>query len=184
MNRFVIASALLSALSLSTVPAHAQEQGQIGLVMSLPADVGVLWHVSDNIAVRPEINFSFGSSEAEVAGIEAERSRTGFSFEASVLFYLDAADSVRTYVSPRVGFDWSSADDSDTVLDASGDAIEVSVSYGAQYTPVRRFSVFGELGLEYARSTTTLSAGPGGDVESRSTGWGPRSQVGVILYFN
>lgn len=184
MKRFVVSSALLSALFLSTAPAHAQEQGQIGFVMSLPADVGLLWHVSDNIAVRPEINFSFGSSEGEIAGLATETSRRGFSFETSVLFYLDAVDNVRTYVSPRVGFDWSTADDSDSVLDVSGDGIEVSVSYGAQYTPVRRFSVFGEIGLEYARSTATVDLGPGGEVETRSSGWGPRTQVGVILYFN
>ena len=184
MKRFVLSSALLSALSLSTVPAHAQEQGQIGLVMALPTDVGLIWHISDNIAVRPEINFSFGSSEGDVAGVDTETSRRGFSVETSVLFYLDAIENVRTYVSPRVGFDWSSADDNDSVLDASGDAIEVSVSYGAQYTPVRRFSVFGELGLEYARSTATVDVGPAGEIEARSSGWGPRSQVGVILYFN
>ena len=184
MNRFVIASALFSALSLSTVPAHAQEQGQIGLVMSLPADVGLLWHVSDNIAVRPEIDFSFGSTEGEVAGVGAETSRRGFGLDTSVLFYLDAVESVRTYVSPRVAFSWSTFDDNDSAVDASGDAIEVSVSYGAQYAPVRRFSVFGELGLEYARSTSTVDVGIDGEVESRSSSWGPRAQVGVILYFN
>ena len=183
MKRFVISSALLSALSLSTAPAYAQEQGQVGLVMALPTDLGVIWHVSDNIAVRPEINFSFGSSEGEIDGFDADTSRRGFSFETSVLFYLDAADSVRTYFSPRVGFDWTTTDDDDSVLDASGDGIEVSVSYGAQYTPVRRFSVFGEIGLEYARSSLTVDVGAG-EVETRSSGWGPRSQVGVILYFN
>lgn len=185
VKRLVVSSVFLSALSFLAVPAHAQEQGDVGLVIALPTDIGAIWHVSDRVAVRPEINFSFGKSETELASVgEIETTGRGFSFETSVLFYLDDIDSVRTYVAPRIGFDWSSSEDNDSADDGSGNAFEASVSYGAQYSPVSRFSVFGEIGLEYGRAKSEVSVGEGPQIETRVTNWGPRTQVGVILYFN
>ena len=182
MKRLVLPFLALSALCVFPTAASAQERGDVGLVMAMPTDVGVMWHVSDKIAVRPEINFSFGSTEVDGGlGQGAEASRRGLSLETSVLFYLGAIDGVQTYVAPRVGFDWASIENDDTDNDISGGGMEVSLSYGAQYTPVSRFAVFGEIGLEYARAVAELD--PSGNIESRNASWGPRTQVGVILYF-
>lgn len=178
MRRLVLFLAAVFAVCASPVPASAQERGDVGLVIALPTDVGVIWHVTERVAVRPEINFSFGSTEIEGALASVEQSGRGFSLETSVLFYLGAIDGVRTYVAPRVAFDWASIDSG--ASEVSNDGMEASLSYGAEYSPVPRFSVFGEIGLEFARSTT--SADPGLDIESRTSTWGPRTQVGVILY--
>ena len=185
MKRLLVPFLFIGAIAVSPAPAAAQQQGDIGAVIALPTDVGLIWHVSDTIAVRPEINFAFGKSETELASVgEIETSGRGFSVETSVLFYLDDIDSVRTYVSPRIGFDWTSSEDNDSADDGSGNAFEASVSYGAQYSPVSRFSVFGEIGLEYGRAKSEVSVGDGPQIETRVTNWGPRTQVGVILYFN
>lgn len=181
MKRVLSSVLTLCALCAWPAAAYAQERGNVGLVIAMPTDVGVIWHVTDTVAVRPEINFSFGSSELEGLGASAESSRRAYSLETSVLFYAGDVSGVRTYVAPRVGFEWSSLDPQDNDTEISGDSVEVSLSYGAEYAPVARFSIFGELGLEYARATAGLDTG--GNIESRTSAWGPRTQVGVILYF-
>jgi hypothetical protein len=181
VKRVVLSFLALGAFCASSVPASAQERGNVGLVMAMPTDVGVIWHVTDKVAVRPEINFSFGSSETEVLGLTTERTGRAYSFETSVLFYVGTIDVLRTYVAPRVAWEWSSSSNDDIDAESSSDGMEVSMSYGAEYAPVPRFSVFGEIGLEYARWTSGTE--PGSPFESRSSAWAPRTQVGVVLYF-
>ena len=69
----------------------------------------------------------------------------------------------------------------DSPDDASSDGVELSLSYGAEYSPVPRFSVFGEIGLEYARSTLTFGSEPG-VTKTTGSGWAPRTMVGVTFY--
>ena len=148
--------------------------------MALPASVGFIWHASDRIAVRPEISFGFSSTETEtpVGDIEFDSSSVGIA--ASVLFYTGGTDTVRTYLSPRFEYARVSlADDDD---DQSDDGISLSGSFGAQYNPVPRFSVFGEVGLEYVRANSSFGTGVA-TFETRSSAIGTRSAVGVILYF-
>jgi hypothetical protein len=183
VKRLVIPIVALSSLCVSIVPAHAQERGQVGIVMAVPTDVGLMWHLSEKIAFRPEMSFNFLSSDVEAGGTNVqESSGREFGLEASVLFYLNGADSLRTYVSPRVAYAWSSEEDDDSADDASNDGFELSASFGAEYSPVPRFSVFGEIGLEYARSTSTFSSGSG-EIERSGSSWAPRTMVGVTYYF-
>src|SRR5262245_13190537 len=59
-------SALWLVCLLSVVivkPAAAQEKGQVGLTMGAPAAVGIVWHVTDRVAVRPELVFSRVTNE-------------------------------------------------------------------------------------------------------------------------
>ena len=74
----------------------------------------------------------------------------------------------------------------------SGHANFVSGSFGAQYALGRRFSVFGELGLGFSRTTTSptpssTSIAAGGSTSivgtSSSSTLGTRSGAGVVLYF-
>ena len=43
---------------LAVTSAGAQDQGKIGITMAYPASVGMLWRVSDKVAVRPELSTS------------------------------------------------------------------------------------------------------------------------------
>src|SRR5436190_11165577 len=100
------------AAFVGAAPAAAQDAGQIGITMGYPAAIGVLWHVSDRIGLRPEVSLVRGTSEttitlsipivgapttSEVVTSENWQVGTG----VSALFYLGKGEALRTYVSPR-----------------------------------------------------------------------------------
>jgi hypothetical protein len=178
--RIVGAGALLAAW-LTPVGAAAQERGQAGVTMGYPAQFGFLWHASDNLAIRPELSIVHASTESttSVLGITSSHDSTGVSAGASVLWYFEKRDSVRTYFAPRLAFSHTTSDTAGVGIPT---ATSVSASFGAQYTPVRRFAVFGEVGYGVTRSSYEASL-PIGTSEYKSTAWAPRGSVGVILYF-
>src|SRR5438128_1230854 len=46
--------------------AAAQDHGRVGLVIGYPAAAGVILHVSDRVAVRPDVSFSQTSQDIAV----------------------------------------------------------------------------------------------------------------------
>ena len=181
---------------LSTVPlmvllcgigtAHAQDNSRIGLVMGYPASIGVLWHVTDRIAIRPEIDFFRSTVTVERTGglvplPEDEDTSSVVRPGVSALFYLGPKEDLRTYVSPRFVF----VSTGTTGSDEETDSYLVSGSFGAQYALGRRFAVFGEIGIEWTKSTSRFdSLTPiAGTTTFRRTGVASRSGVGVVLYF-
>jgi hypothetical protein len=167
-------------LVLSPVAAAAQERGQVGVTMGFPASVGFIWHATDRVALRPEIDFAFGSSKSDINdNITTESDSRAFSIGASLLWYLTpAAEHVHPYISPRVVF-FKSTSERDDLPDADSDGLDLSASFGVQYAPVPHFSVFGEVGIVY-----TNAEGSFGDSQSSSTAFGTRTAVGVIYYFS
>ena len=167
--------------------AHGQDNPRVGLVMGYPASIGVLWHVSDRIAVRPEIDFFRSTITIERTGglipIPADEEDTSSVIRpgVSALFYLGAMADLRTYVSPR----FVVVSTETTGSDQETDSYLASGSFGAQYRLGRRFAVFGELGIEWTKSTSRFdSATPiAGTTTLRRTGVASRSGVGVVLYF-
>ena len=83
--------------------AAAQDSGKVGITMGYPAAVGIIWHLGDTVALRPELTFSGSSSETDRAGnvIDIESDGWAFGTGISALFYLHQYDRVRTYFSPR-----------------------------------------------------------------------------------
>jgi hypothetical protein len=202
MKRTALFLAATAAL-LGAAPAAAQDAGQVGITMGYPATIGVLWHPSDRIGLRPEVSLTRGTSEttitlstpvfgvprvseSEVTTSENWLVGTG----VSALFYLVKGDALRTYVSPRFTYARSSSTGTTfvslpvviapptTVTSNYG----VSGSVGAQYALAKRFGVFGEVGLAYARSTITPNSTTFRS-EGKNTTIGLRSGVGVVLYF-
>jgi len=186
-------------------PAVAQEKAQVGLTMGYPASVGVVWHAVDRVAVRPE--FTFTQSTTEVTGIltlsignqtqtfETLSTVTGTAVGTGVsaLLYVTKRDGLGLYVSPRYTYSHLSAAPSASRAAASTTTSThgVSGSLGAQYAMGRRFGVFGEVGLMYARGlieTPEIEGGPNSPLptsqsESRNRSIGLRSGVGIVLYF-
>jgi hypothetical protein len=182
--------------------AFAQDAGKVGLTMGYPTNVGVMIHVTDAFALRPEFTFAQSSLETEIgaatAGLELNSSDTwSYGVGVSVLFYLSADDNLRTYVSPRFLYSRAATDTTSPTganlppleTEVRGSAFSVAASFGAQYSLHRRFSVFGELGAAYSDSETT-STGSGLGIlpivirtTVDSSSWGVRSAVGVIWYF-
>lgn len=191
MKRALVGLALLGAcLAPGTV--SAQEAGAKGVTMGFPASVGVIWHASDKLAVRPDFSFSHSSTDTPLG----ETSGNTFGLGVSVLFYTRKWDNAAMYFAPRVA--WSRATREsradldgfpgvipifvDTETESSSDLYSYSGSFGAQAWVGRRFSVFGEVGLAYSTSSeeadSILSTG---DVSLKS--FNIRSGVGVVLYF-
>jgi len=202
MTRLMLAvSVVLSA----GANAFAQDAGQIGVTLGYPSAVGVIWHVTDNVAVRPEISFSTGSTESPTSsfsGLSAalgETSSTTVTAGVSGLFYFGEWDKLRAYVSPRYTYTRLTSDSGSTFsTDTRNSAYTVSGSFGAQYQFHRRFAVFGETGFGYAHTRTSFTSllllpviPVGSNVpapvsrseELNSHNWSTRTGAGVIFYF-
>jgi len=186
MHKNASASVLAVALFLSPAATAAQEQGKLGITMGFPASVGIVWHATENLAVRPE--FSFNWSTTETGTLESDG--TSFTTGVSVLLYLRKWENLATYISPQYSFNRSSSTSSG---DFSGDFERTSRShlfsgsFGAQYWLGDRFSAFGEVGLGYQRGTSEsdFDVDPPFEVDTRSTlnGLATRSAVGIVFYF-
>ena len=80
---------LVAAVSLCpATSAFAQEKGKVGLTMGYPSAVGFIFHVTDKIAIRPEVNFASSSTEIESDLISASSDSFTIGTGVSALFYL------------------------------------------------------------------------------------------------
>jgi len=158
------------------VAVAAQDQGRVGLTMWYPVGVGVVFGLSDRIALRPDFSLTRRVTE----GI-TENTVNTWGVGLSALLYLQKSDSLSTYVSPRVAFGRSTErspayEPGEIVIDSW----QASGSLGAQYALVRRFTVFGEVGLAYADQYLTKLDYP---FFRKSQTWELRTIVGVTLLF-
>jgi Outer membrane protein beta-barrel domain len=179
--RCSLAAVILFAIA-ST--ASAQERGDAGIVMGYPAAIGVTFHLTDTIAIRPEFSFTRTSTESSVLGTERTVDSWSTGVGASALFYVSRADSLRTYLSPRFSYGRSRSDSGVNLpidgASTTNKTYSVAGSFGAQYSLSDRFSAFGEVGLAVSNSKTRIGTLAG---ESSGTSWGTRSGVGVVVYF-
>jgi hypothetical protein len=185
----------------------AQDTPRVGISMGYPAAIGIIWQVTDGVALRPEIGFqkASGSSTDFISfGVSAGDSLDTTTINASstsdlwqvtvglgALVYLSKHDALRTYVSPRWAYTRMSNNTVSALSElrnfgstASGHVI--SGSFGGQYALGRRFGAFGEVGLSFTRTVTSpdqQSMGPFGNSRNVSRSFGTRSAAGVIWYF-
>jgi hypothetical protein len=205
-----IASSVVLLTFLLAAPVIAQEHGQVGLSMGYPASVGVVWHVADRVAIRPEISLVQSSTDttaittvtfATSLGVQTQTTRAQFVTDSttvgtgvSALFYVWKREALSAFVTPRYAYNRGT---STTTGGGIGTPTEntatnhfISGSFGAQYALGRRFSVFGEIGLGYTRSrvdnvpTDSLAIGASTGSETTSHGVSTRSAAGVVFYFN
>lgn len=176
----LLACSLIGGLAAT---AGAQDSPRVGLTMGYPASIGVLWHVSDRVALRPEFSFTLTDSSSESL-INDEANFWSLGTGVSVLFYSSLTDNLRTYVAPRFSYSRTSGNSSNT--DSTTDIYTFAGMFGAQYSLSRRFAAFGEVGLSYARQngTSTTTIGPvTTQIRNRANAFGTRTGVGVVLYF-
>jgi hypothetical protein len=168
-------------------PAVAQDQRTVGVTMGYPASIGVLWHISPSVAIRPEFSFTTTSNEFTSAlAVVTKSDVSAVGVGASAIFYLSNVDRLRTYVSPRFTYArTSSSTEANGVSlgsDGSGKSYSAGAAFGAQYALGERFGVFGEVGVGYAnqKSSSDISTFQSSTV---SHTWSSRTGVGVILFF-
>lgn len=175
---------LTLSVLLAAGTASAQDTKKVGITMGYPSSVGLLWHVSDKVAIRPELSFGGGSSETTGSGLSVNSDNFTVVTGASALFYLHTDDKLRTYVAPRFIYSHTSTTaDSSTIMPLSseqtGDATGVQGLFGAQYGLGSRFALFGELGFGFTHTTQKSSLSP---TKGTSDSWGTRSAVGIVFY--
>jgi hypothetical protein len=188
-----------AAVLLGGSNAVAQERGQFGLTMGYPAAIGVVWHAADRVGIKGEFSFALSSSEIDASPfLSAQETHTdSFGIGISGLFYVSRNDNVSTYFSPRFAYARTTVEleGPDFVITlptpiptpsleirSESSSYSFAGSFGAQYSPNRRFGVFGELGLDYVSRQTESS--PLSLSKTEGSAFGVRSAVGVILYFN
>jgi hypothetical protein len=207
------AAVLLALVTIAGTPgaARAQDRARVGLTMGYPSSVGVVWQVSDRVALRPELTLSRStgdSSTNDLAGAVpvSTNDSTGVGAGASALFYLHRWEGLRTYVSPRFSYARTSTSASTagttSTAESTVSSYLTSGSFGAQYSLGRHFGLFGEIGLGYSATSTaltsTLTTGVTSVVNgvltsstrtqavqssSHANTLATRSGVGVIFYF-
>jgi hypothetical protein len=168
-----------AAFALAAAPAYAQKTGSVGLVIGGAGGVGLLWHVTDNVAIRPDISFSRLTSESTILSTTSNSRTTSVGFGASGLFYVGKWDSLRTYVSPQFRYTHSNSTSGTPSTTTTSSGSSVNGMFGAQYALGERFAVFGETGLAYTWQPGTTTIGS----TFKSHSFGTRSTLGVTWYF-
>lgn len=179
-------------------PAAGQEAGDVGVTMGYPGAVGVVWHVTDGVALRPDVTLTRNSSESRTTssnvfeGQSLSSSNTSEGWASAVglsaLVTVRTIERLRLYLSPRIAYSYSTSDNESgltgalSAFTATTKGIIASGAFGTQYNVHDRFALFGELGLQYT-TLTTESDFPGSSNETDSTSVGLRSAVGVTFYF-
>jgi hypothetical protein len=171
---------VILAMTLTARPSSAQDTGRVGLTMAFPAAVGVIWHATDGLAIRPDFTFSQTSRDEEVS-FTASSASVGLG--VSALFYVHRWDNLHAYLSPRFGYQRTSFTyPGSSPASLATNTYSGSGSFGAEYLLHRRFAVFAETGLIYSHANND-GANPGVSLESSSHAWGTRAGIGAILYF-
>jgi len=156
--------------------AGAQDTRKIGITMGYPASVGIVWHATDSVAIRPAITFSQTSNEGTAGDFSS------FGLDLGALFYVKKYDDVRTYITPRFTYTHSSSSVPSTVL-PSGDLTSNMTggvgAFGAQFAPSPRFSVYGEVGIGFSHRTSEITVF---GASLKGTTWGTVAGVGIVFY--
>lgn len=178
--RVSLIGCFIAALSAT---ASAQDAGRVGLTTGYPGVIGILWHASDRMGIRPEFSFTKNDSSSESAFTNAASDFWSFGTGVSLLIFAPLRDNLKTYVSPRFAYTRTSGG-GDTA-ESTADAYFVSGAFGGHYALGQRFALFGELGLSYSHQTgsVTSSLAPTFHTTNRGDSISTRTAVGVVLYF-
>jgi hypothetical protein len=182
---FIRRSTVFAVAVLLTAAGQASAQDKkVGLTMGYPSAFGVVWHVTDKVALRPELSLAGGSSETTASAFSSNSDVTTIATGISALFYLNTADKLRTYVSPRFTYSHSTTDqDLSSITNSSAKSTSSNTggqgSFGAQYYVSDRFAVFGELGIGFAHTENSSNATT---TKGSAWAWGTRSAVGIVFY--
>ena len=179
----MLSVAVLTAVG-AVSTASAQDQGKLGITMGYPASVGVVWPVTETVAIRPELSFAGSSSDSSGSAFESEADGWAVGTGVSALFYLRKYDNLRTYFTPRFTYSRTtstvtSSSFTNTESTSTSTSTGLAGSFGAQYSLGDKFAVFGEVGLGFNHST-----GKSSTTTSKASGnsWGSRTGVGVIFF--
>jgi hypothetical protein len=188
MRPLVAIVVLLSAAAVR--PAAAQPARTVGVTMGYPAGIGVLWHVSDRIALRPDVVVTRGTTSTTTRSIGGATTGAQTDWTASgglsALVTMRDIDRLRLYVVPRVAYVRAESSTDDTTglgaFGSSTDGVLASGALGAQYGLGDRVAVYGEAGVQYLRQEFESAFGTSTS-RATLTQVGLRSAIGLVVYF-
>ena len=185
----------------------AQDDPQVGLVVGYPSTVGVLWQVTDRIALRPDVAWTRTSFEttltftagfppltpSSTTSVTSTSKSQNTAFGMSGLLTVSRVDALRLYVGGRGAYNRSTTTTTSfefaSVAGVStrerkdrSTGYSVSGFFGGQFALHRRFAVFGEVGIAY-QTLETVFIDDADPVDSAGNNSGARSGVGIILFF-
>ena len=182
LRGFALLIAAVAVLSAARA-ARAQERGDVGITMGYPASAGFVYHLTDRLAVRPEVSFTFSDSASEGETTLLTTDSTLFGTGVSAILYLARYDRLRTYVSPRYTYARAKSTSESPFSGTSRTTISshtVAGTFGAQFSLHERFGVFGEVGVAYTSQSNRSDVI---DVLVDNDSVASRTGVGVIFYF-
>ncbi|MCX7632561.1 MAG: outer membrane beta-barrel protein [Turneriella sp.] len=146
---------------------------------SLP-HIGVWWHISQQVALRPTLGFrsttSSSTTNTGFSTVTTETSATIFEFGLSLPVYLTKFKAMDLFVAPAFSFRNTSTKTSGGGISQSESksGFAFGLSLGLQIPLHEQLHVFGESGFGYSK-----------DDSKKETNLGLiRTSVGAIFYFN
>lgn len=162
--------------------------------------IGVLWHITDMIALAPQVGFLSTGSE-DKSGVNAagtgnivEKSTTAWGAGLEVPIYLTKFNALNFYLAPGFGYTPTSTTTKTTSYTAGtvgtttetkskGDYFSGYLAVGLQIPVNDQLHVFGKTTIGYASGTT--NGGGVSEKDSTESFFGiQRWAVGAIFYFN
>jgi opacity protein-like surface antigen len=188
---------IVLGLLIAATPLSAAEKGRVGLVARpwSVTELGVTWHVSEKVALRPAIGLGLGSTRDTPTALECQAADfdctdttvdwSNLSGAVDVLRYLGTNDAFTPYLA--FGVDYRHSRNSDSIYpDETFDAVRPSLRLGLQHPFSERVSVFGEAGVQSGwnrRKRLDSDRVPGWN----RTSWSVSTFVasaGLVLYLN
>lgn len=134
--------------------------------------LGVMWHVTDMIALRPSLGFSSTTTDPNTG------STTVLNFGIAVPIYLANFNALDLYVAP--GFTYKSTNTKPaTGSSTTASDIGVTAALGLQVKVTDQLHLFGEMGLGY--TGTNNGGSPAAKTTVIATG---TTSIGATFYFN
>ena len=209
MTRMTRATVVILAglITLSATAASAQTERRVGFVLAYPGTIGLEWQAASKVAIRVDGDYQHDSFESTsqigqglapfgVPPIEITTriASSEVGLGVSVLIDLHRSDALRLYLAPSIGVNFVRSTyqtefngdparlafvslPADT--EVSDNAPRGGIALGASRDLSDRFRVFGEGGFRYVRGSVQ---GFNSD-DSKSTSFGLRAGVGVVLLF-
>lgn len=199
----VLLAAAVAALCPAAV--SAQPTKPLAVTLGYPAAVGVVWHITDRIAVRPDLSVNrsettstlTSTSGATIFGPAVTTTTTSTQTDTtltgglSLLVTLADLDDLRLYAAPRVAYLRSETSSEATTpgfaglgeFTATNDGVTAIGAIGAQYMLGTRAAVFAESGVQYLRQTFSSAVVSNSGTKSTATSVGLRTAVGFAVYF-
>lgn len=196
---------LAAAIALLPVAAAAQPTKPVAVTLGYPAAIGVLWHVNDRLAVRPDVTLNRSETKTTLTTTTSSlfggglstttttstQTDTTWSTGVSLLVTLADLDDLRLYLVPRVSYLRAETSSEATTaglsglgsFDSTNDGVTVLAGFGAHYMLGTRAALFAESGVQYLRQSFSSGIAGASGTKSTVTSLGLRSAVGFAVYF-